>query len=103
MKPVQFASLTAIAREHVCRHQQWIEETLGAPLSETLQLRIEDQEFAKLAAPHVLPKTLPLDTHQLCYAVFSAKVRQVSTPPNVLPSLTIKKLSNSLRSLCTGS
>ena len=94
MKPVQFASLTAIARAHVYRHQQWIEATLGLSLSEALQIRIEDQYLAKLAAQHVLPVQLPLDTHQLGYSAFSAKVRRVSTPPNVLPSLAIKKIPN---------
>jgi hypothetical protein len=96
MSLIQLAPLTAIAREHVYRHQQWIEATLRLPLSEALQLRIKGLELVKLAAPHVLPKTLPWDTCQLGHSAFSAKVRRVSTPPNVLPSLTIQKLSNNL-------
>jgi len=94
MRTVQFATVSAVVSEHIAHHQKWIEEILGVPLAEALQIRMASQEMAKFAAQHVLPMTLPLDIHRPDCSAYSAKVRHVSLPPNVLPSLTISKVSN---------
>lgn len=93
MKQLQFATMSATVWEQISLHQKWIEETLGVPLSDALQMCMASQVMTKLAAAHILPKTLTLDIHQPGYSAFLAKVRQVSLPPNVLPSLTVSEVS----------
>jgi hypothetical protein len=53
-----------------------------------------NQEIAKFAVKHVLPMTFALDIYRPDYSAFSAKVTHVSLPSNVLPSLTVSKVSN---------
>lgn len=94
MKEFEFATPNAVAWKYVSRHRKWIEDTLGAPLAESVQLRIVDRELAKLAVGHVFPNALTLDVRQPPYAALSAKLRHVSLPSNGLPTLSIRNVAS---------
>lgn len=101
MTTIQFLPKSSIIRQFIAEFKPWIEEQLGVSMSETIQLRF-DQEISILAASKLLPKTTLAGDETAIEKIFEDRFTGVEFPPECTPAVCLKLVPDETSSFASG-
>ncbi len=90
MHELRYMAVDTILRDQIERNRTWIEQTLSAPISETIQLDLPFNP-SRWAARHILHQTLNEDATESFDPEYYRPIKDVLLPPEGVPYIKLER------------